>query len=94
MEQGTRKFRSPSEIEKDISSLLTSRLTSEAKKERLDIVWDEVNIAAMAVFDEPDVRLYVSLLRKIQDIYDDRFAKQSNATIIDHRELALPRQYL
>jgi hypothetical protein len=78
MEQGTRRFRSPSEIERDISNLLASRLTSGAKKERLDIVWDEVNIAAMEVFDDPDVRLYVSLLRKMQDIYDSRFAQRSD----------------
>jgi len=76
-------FRPIAEIEKDFTDVLASRLPAVVLREKLELLWDEANIAAGEFVLTAHAAPYLSLLNRMQETFErrdfaDRFARRDD----------------
>ena len=66
-------IRNVESIEKDFAELLVSHLPGAVARDKLERLWDEVNTAAARLVLTRQVSPYLSLLKRMQEVFEIRY---------------------
>jgi len=65
--------RAVEQIESEFDGMLVHHWEREIARDRFEVLWDEVNAAAMRMLDTDVASAYIALLSRMQDAFDKQY---------------------